>query len=149
MISCDQVVGTLLFHVFQSFTEKIHTVDEVDKISKGVDRLTNKAFHIGELAKNVFNSGFCIKTVPNVCIIKEIIEHNNKRSENASSNKRYQHFFTKGFPKQLTEKNKMSAQLKLPMHYLYLSLGCSLQKYFTLKSNKRIAICSKINVIQF
>jgi hypothetical protein len=149
MISRYQIVRTFLFHVFQPLTEKVHTTYQINKIGEGVDRLTNKAFHIGKFTKNIFNSGFSIKTIPNMTIVEEIIEHNNECRKYTSRHKRNQHFFAKGFPKQLTEKNKMSAQLKFPMHYFYLSLGCSLQKGFTLKSKKRIAICSKINVIQF
>jgi hypothetical protein len=88
MVSCDKVVGTLPSDVLHSLTPEIHTIDDINKISKRIDWLTNQAFHIRKLTKQIFNIRKGVKSIPYFGIIKICIEHSYQNTKSNGSYKR-------------------------------------------------------------
>ena len=87
-ISRDQIVSTLAFDIFQPLTETKDTNDEINEISKGIDRLPDEGMHIGILTEVVLYILFVVKLVPEVSTRIDMIQDGNKAAKAYRGNDR-------------------------------------------------------------
>lgn len=84
-IGGNKIIGAFLLNVFQSFAEGEDGYDQIDEIGKGIDGLTYQALHIGILAKELIDTGFCLEMIPESIAVIYVVKQCDQRSKYAGS----------------------------------------------------------------
>ena len=89
MIGGDKIIGALFLYILQPFGKNKDGIEDVNKIGKGIDGLTDEVFHIRKFTKKRVAALLYRKAIPKMRIIKKRIEHGNRSTKNNGSDQRY------------------------------------------------------------
>ena len=82
MVSCDKIVSSFFLYIFQTLAKAVYGDDQIDKIGKSIERLTDELIHIRVLAELSINTTLGIKPLPYHMSVEYIIQNGNNWGKN-------------------------------------------------------------------
>ena len=82
MVCCDKVISPLFLYILQSLTEAVYRNDQIDKVGKCIEWLTDELVHIRVLTEYCIYAILGIKPFPYRMPIEYIIQDGDNRGKN-------------------------------------------------------------------